>query len=209
LFIVNAGLSDPAFSSIVTDRSNDDDTDRPGLTLFHNSINIKTMHSPYWTKESPMKNKIRSLFLFYFLTFIWAMFCIATLGPLTVAEGQPAEESTTTEVPDVVGMSQADAQSEIMEAGLVVGTVTQAGSAEVDAGDIMGQNPTDGTSVAPGTAVNLVISIGPITSKVPNVVGMSQQDAQAAITSAGLTAGVSFTSSKTISSGIVIDQNPN
>jgi len=129
------------------------------------------------------------------------------LGQPAVVKAQ-AEESTMTEVPDVVDMSQADALSEIMEAGLVAGMVTQASSEEVSPGNVVFQDPEAETSVPPGTPVNLVISAGPAI-KVPNVVGMSQNDAQNAITSAQLAVGiVEATISATVSAGKVISQNP-
>ena len=61
-------------------------------------------------------------------------------------------------VPTVTGLTQAAAQTAITAAGLVVGTVTQASSATVAAGDVISQSPTAGTAVAQGSAVNLVIS---------------------------------------------------
>ena len=154
-----------------------------------------------------MKSKSRSSFLVFSLILTWAIMVIVISGQPAVFKAQ-AEESTTTEVPDVTEMSQADAQSELMEAGLVLGMLTQASSETVPAGNVMNQSPAAETSVAPGTAINLVISAGPAIS-VPNVVGMSQADAQTAITGAGLTVGmVQMTISKTVSTGRVITQNP-
>jgi beta-lactam-binding protein with PASTA domain len=155
-----------------------------------------------------MKNKLRPSFSIYSLTLTWAILGIIILVQPAVVKAH-AEESTTTEVPDVVNMSQTDALSEIMEAGLTLGRLTQASSEEVSPGNVMGQSPDAETSVAPGSSVNLIISTGPAVT-VPNVVGMSQTDAQDAITSAGLSVGlVTPTSSPTISAGKIIGQNPN
>jgi hypothetical protein len=65
-------------------------------------------------------------------------------------------------VPTVVNLTQAAAQSAITGAGLTVGTITNANSAAVAAGSIISSNPTAGTSVAPGSAVALVVSLGPV-----------------------------------------------
>jgi beta-lactam-binding protein with PASTA domain len=133
---------------------------------------------------------------------------VVLMGSFVVVQAQPAEESTTTEVPDVTDMNQDDARSEIMEAGLAVGNVTNGISDTVDPGNVMFQNPAAEKLVKPGTFVNLVISTGP-GIKVPNVVGMSQENAQTAITSAQLVVGiVSPMSSKTASAGTVIAQDP-
>ena len=112
-------------------------------------------------------------------------------------------------VPNVVGLTQAAATTAVTGAGLTVGTVTTQSSSTVPAGSVISQNPTSGTSVAPGTAVNLVVSSGPAPVSVPNVVGLTQAAATTAITGAGLTVGtVTTQSSSTVPAGSVISQNP-
>jgi RHS repeat-associated protein len=59
-----------------------------------------------------------------------------------------------------VGDTQAAATTAITGAGLVVGTVTTAASSTVPAGDVISESPVAGTSVASGSAVNLMISSG-------------------------------------------------
>ncbi|HOQ33590.1 MAG TPA: PASTA domain-containing protein, partial [Candidatus Hydrogenedens sp.] len=77
------------------------------------------------------------------------------------------------------------------------------------AGSVVSQNPAGGAQVPPGSAVDLVISTGPCPVTVPNVVGMSQSNAESAITEAGLTVGtVSQQCSNTIPEGVVISHSP-
>jgi PASTA domain len=64
-------------------------------------------------------------------------------------------------VPSVVLLTQPEAESVIVTAGLVVGTVTQESSATVPTGSVISQNPGATTSVAAGSAVNLAVSTGP------------------------------------------------
>jgi hypothetical protein len=64
-------------------------------------------------------------------------------------------------VPNVVGMTQAAAQSAITSAGLIVGNVTQASSNTIPQGIVISQNPAAGTLVESGSSVSLVISSGP------------------------------------------------
>jgi len=64
-------------------------------------------------------------------------------------------------VPAVVGQTQGAAEAAITGAGLVVGTVTQQYSDVVPAGNVISQSPVGGTIVPGGTAVNLVVSLGP------------------------------------------------
>ena len=72
-------------------------------------------------------------------------------------------------VPDVVGQGQADAESAITSAGLVVGTITYIYDNVAAAGEVMGQNPAAGTPVLAGSAVDLVISAGPFAAGPPAV----------------------------------------
>ena len=112
-------------------------------------------------------------------------------------------------VPNVVNMTQAAAQGAIIGAKLNVGAITQANSATVPAGNVISQNPVAGTSVAEGSSVSLVISMGPVMVSVPNVVGMTQAGATSAIISAKLAVGtIAQTNSSTVPAGSVISQNP-
>ncbi|TFG47193.1 MAG: PASTA domain-containing protein, partial [Candidatus Brocadiia bacterium] len=72
-------------------------------------------------------------------------------------------------VPDVVGMTQAEAESAIVAAGLVVGNITQAYSDTLPAGNVICQEPVAGGTVNFGSAVNLLISIGPLDVGEPNL----------------------------------------
>ena len=63
-------------------------------------------------------------------------------------------------VPSVVNLTQSAATTAITNVGLVIGTITTASSATVPAGSVISQNPAAGTSVAPGSAVSLVVSTG-------------------------------------------------
>ena len=112
-------------------------------------------------------------------------------------------------VPNVVGATQAAATSAITGAGLVVGTVTTASSSTVTSGDVISETPGASTNVAVGSAVNLTVSTGPALGTVPNVVGLSQSSAAAAIAGAGLVIGsITEQSSTTVTSGVVISQTP-
>jgi len=111
-------------------------------------------------------------------------------------------------VPNVVGMKKAQAEAAIVSAGFLLGTTWWAFSNSVPEGCVISQD-----TVAPaGGEVQLTISQGPDASgtiAVPNVVGMSQSQAQAAISSAGLTVGtITQSQSQTVPQGQVISQNP-
>jgi hypothetical protein len=113
-------------------------------------------------------------------------------------------------VPDVVGLPQADAEADIIAASLVVGNVTMVSSDTVPAGDVISQDPLSGTSVAWGSAVDLVVSLGPVVVPVdvPNVIGMTETDAGTTLVNAGLAVGTVTYVTDEAPAGEVIDQLP-
>ena len=111
-------------------------------------------------------------------------------------------------VPNVVGMAASDANTAIVEANLVVGTVTTKYSKTVDAGKVISQSPPAGTVVTIGSKVKYVRSLGKKPT-VPNIVGMAASDANTAIVEANLVVGTVTTKySNTVNAGKVIKQSP-
>ena len=67
-------------------------------------------------------------------------------------------------VPNVVGLTQPNADAAIQNAGLVVGAQGEAYSTTVPAGKVISQGITPGTAVAEGTLLSFVVSLGPTLS---------------------------------------------
>jgi beta-lactam-binding protein with PASTA domain len=112
-------------------------------------------------------------------------------------------------VPNVTGETQAVAEAAVTDAGLVNGTPITRCSDTVATGLVISQNPAAGQSVTLGSTVALVVSTGPCSVAVPNVVGQAQTAADTAITGAGLTVGaITQQCSNTVVAGLVISQNP-
>lgn len=121
---------------------------------------------------------------------------------LTVSRGPKPKA-----VPDVVGMSQDEATSTLQEAGFEVGVQEQESDAE--AGIVIDQDPDAGTEAEPGSTVTIVVSTGPQTTVVPDVVCDPIPAAQAEIREAGLVpqeVGSEF--SVECPEGTVASQNP-
>jgi eukaryotic-like serine/threonine-protein kinase len=76
---------------------------------------------------------------------------------------------TIATVPDLEGLTQAAASAAITEAKLTVGTVIQQVNNTVARGNVISQDPVNGSLVAEGSPVNLVISSGPQMVVVPSV----------------------------------------
>jgi hypothetical protein len=112
-------------------------------------------------------------------------------------------------VPNVVGLPQTQAEAAIVNADLTVGAVITAYSDTVPAGNVISQTPAADSPVASGTSVSLIVSLGQPPVTVPNVVGLPQAQAEAAIVNAGLTAGpIAQQNSSTVPAGNVISQDP-
>jgi beta-lactam-binding protein with PASTA domain len=75
---------------------------------------------------------------------------------VVVSRGAP-----TIPVPDLLGMSVADARTRLEAEGLQVGTVTRRRTAESNPGTVVGQKPAAGTLAAPGTVVDLIVARSP------------------------------------------------
>ena len=112
-------------------------------------------------------------------------------------------------VPDVSSMNESAAEAALTAAGFVKGNVTSQCSA-APAGEVISQNPTDGTSVACGSAVDLVVSTGiPCNCTVPDVLNTTESAAETDLIAAGLVKGnVTSQCSDTVAAGNVISQNP-
>ncbi len=104
---------------------------------------------------------------------------------LTVSAG-----ASGVEVPNVVGMSTAQGVSNLEQKGFVVNK-TESYDAEVAKGDIISQSPEAGIKAPSGSAVTIRVSQGAEDNKVrvPNLIGISEMDAMAAITENGLVVG--------------------
>ena len=112
-------------------------------------------------------------------------------------------------VPNIVGMSEDQAQLALEKQGLDWGTPTRAYSDTVPAGSVVSCQPKVGQKVGLGQAVTAVISRGVETKTVPDVVGKTKDQASAVIKGTGLTLGdVTEQYSASVDSGKVISSDP-
>lgn len=95
--------------------------------------------------------------------------------------------SAMVSIPDVSGKDQEAAKTALEDAGLKVGDITTEDSATVDKDLVIRTDPTAGTSVQRGSTVSLVIASG--RTSVPDLSGMTQDQARAALEEAGLSVG--------------------
>jgi serine/threonine-protein kinase len=107
---------------------------------------------------------------------------------LFVSEGKPPVA-----VPNVVSMSVDDATAALNKLGLKLVVGEHQASTNIPENMIAAQDPKDGSKLAPGSAVNVVVSAGADLVTVPDVGGKSVRDAVSAVTGAGFEPVFSFT----------------
>ena len=114
------------------------------------------------------------------------------VNPITIVTIPAASE-----VPDVVGLSQADAGAAINAAKLIIGTTAHQYSEMVPEGLVISQNPAAGTTVERGSPVDIVVSLGPVPQPTVNITATPQ------IIRPGESTTLSWTSTNAESCGIV------
>ncbi|MBW3537649.1 MAG: PASTA domain-containing protein, partial [Actinobacteria bacterium] len=123
-----------------------------------------------------------------------------TLG---VFGGETAELVT---VPQALGDTQAVAEAEIREAGLVPEIREEASDAE--AGLVFQQDPAANERVEKGSTVRLLVSRGTVGVEVPDVVGESESTARAVLEEEGFAVAVTEQASRDHPDGTVLTQDP-
>ncbi|MCX7904208.1 MAG: Stk1 family PASTA domain-containing Ser/Thr kinase [Caloramator sp.] len=94
-------------------------------------------------------------------------------------------------VPDLKGLDLTYAETLLRNNKLNLGNIDKQYSDEIQKGYIIDQNPLSGTEVKEGTAIDLIISEGPQIRivKVPNLLGMSLEQAKQTLKLSGLNLG--------------------
>jgi len=110
------------------------------------------------------------------------------LRPDTVVDLVVSNGPRPIDVPDVVGMSRADAKDLLADKGLEVNVSRTVDDAAK--GEVIGQDPVDGTTLYKGDEVDLVVSKGPPLVTVPNVFGYDQDSAIAQLEASGFVVDV-------------------
>ena len=111
-------------------------------------------------------------------------------------------------VPDLKGLTAAEATQKLTDASLKVGKTTLRADAGATEGTVLESSPTAGTKVDKDSAVDLVIA-GTEKVTVPDLSGMQEAEAGAALQAVGLAVGtITRNANDTIPSGQVAAQSP-
>lgn len=109
----------------------------------------------------------------------------------------------------VLGLSEQAARDALAGINVTVSSTNSDYSDDVPEGCVISQSISEGTFVNPGTTITLTISLGKKVEQVQmiNVVGMSQTNAQNALSGIGILYNVSTAYSDTVPAGQVISQS--
>jgi beta-lactam-binding protein with PASTA domain/predicted Ser/Thr protein kinase len=165
---------------------------------------VSASEAPYGTvaRESRLQRLLFSRRLAYLAAGLAVVLVFGLLGWWMI-------EGRYTIVPKVTGVSTATAQADLRDVGLTPGTTTTVLDNTVAKGLVIRTNPANGSRIARGGRIDLVVSAGPHLIDMPQVTGQTLSDAQAAIKHAGLVPGkVKTVTSTTIAAGIVISTDP-
>ncbi len=115
-----------------------------------------------------------------------AVFVIAALIARSLLDGGGGNDVA---VPDVTGLTVAEARSTLRAEGLALGEQTPKADDKIPEGNIIDQSPESGTQVSDGDTVSVTVSTGADEAVVPSLVGLSLDEARQALNQAGLELG--------------------
>ena len=128
---------------------------------------------------------------------------VALLFSLFAPGGEPVE------IPDVTGLAFTDAEHQLEGAGLKARLADREFHDSVPEGSVISQDPEGGRKEPEGTVIDLVVSQGPQTIGIPDVVGKTEEEARSLITDAGFVVGnVTRAFSDEVPQDSVISQSP-
>jgi eukaryotic-like serine/threonine-protein kinase len=111
-------------------------------------------------------------------------------------------------VPRVIGMDEDEAIAELQNAGLRV-EIRDRPHRRAEEGTVFNQDPGEGESVEEGSTVTILVSAGIRQVVVPNLEGLTEDEARGALDEARLELGeVTQAPNEEVEAGLIFDQNP-
>lgn len=176
-----------------------------GLREGHGTVALPIGAITHQAPAEPVRRRRRGPGRTALLTALLAVLAVAVTGALWWFQAGPG---AYTLLPDVAGRSQADAVAALEEAGLDP-AVEREHHDDVPAGEVIGTDPGAEERVRRGASVRVVVSEGVLMIEVPDVVGETREDAERALTDAGLPVGeVDEEYSDTVPAGVVLASAP-
>ena len=122
------------------------------------------------------------------MVFLGALLVALVIGAALLLPKLFEDAPKQVQVPDLIGMTEAEARAAIGDAGLSVGQPEYVADPSVAKDKVIRQDPNRDTFVDPGTTVTITVSTGKPLTTVPPIIGLSRSEARAALEEAGLIA---------------------
>lgn len=184
----------------------DEDYDPTAKTQKISTQDVEKMQKRNNKKENKFVTFIKNHKVLSSFIGLILLFCIAFGGTMLILNVTNPKE---VEMPNIVGLTKDEAQQRIEGAKLKFEVASEEYNKDVEENHVISQDPTyvEGyNKVKEGSTVKVVLSKGTEKTKVPKVVGMSQEDAVTAIEDAKLKAEIVEEASKKVQEGYVISQ---
>ncbi|WP_448058401.1 Stk1 family PASTA domain-containing Ser/Thr kinase [Cellulomonas hominis] len=139
------------------------------------------------TTAPPEEDEPRSRWLLWTLIGVAVLAIAGIIAVFALGGDDEKDPVVTVTVPAVANLPEADASQALTNATLVV--VRREEASDLDAGLATRTDPAEGTSVESGSNVTLYVSSGPATVTVPDVTGLTQEQARAQLEEADLVVG--------------------
>jgi serine/threonine-protein kinase len=137
----------------------------------------------------------------------WTLAGLAAAAVVALALLLLLQNGSGVSVPNVVGQSEQEASLTLSHAGLVPVPSLQS-STSVPAGRVISQSPAAGSAVSKGAHISFAVSAGPGVKGVPDVEGLSAEQAEAKLRTAGFKPARKSEANTKVAPGKVIGTSP-
>ncbi len=129
-------------------------------------------------------------------------------GLYLLASSLLSTNTDSVKVPDVVGFTEEAATRTLREAGFEVTTEFRVTTDQAKIGEVIEQSPDPDSFLQEGETVTITVGKRPAQVEVPNLSGLTQEQAVTALEEAHLTLGTPTTQPSEEPEGTVVSQNP-
>lgn len=187
----------------------EDDLDETKVLPVINQSEVQKPTAPTKAPVAPEKPAVKKTSRWAWLKTRWPFIAAAVAVALIVVGVVVALSGGNNDVavPDLRGMSQAQAQSALENANLKLGDITKAHSSSVDKNRIISSDPSQKAEVASDSTVNIVLSSGPKRFTLDDYTGETYQDVAKDLRKKGFTVHQVKESSTSVSKGEILDQD--
>jgi beta-lactam-binding protein with PASTA domain/predicted Ser/Thr protein kinase len=140
-----------------------------------------TMFAGQQAEDEAEEKKSRWPLILTIVGVVALLILAAILGPM-LFNSAPDEKT----VPQLVNLTQAQAEQRIVEAGFKVGNVSQEASEDVAKNRVISQDPDALATLPPGDPIDITVSTGQPDVVVPDIIGDDKDTARQKLTDTGL-----------------------